>query len=145
RYARSKGKPVVLIHPGRSAEAKAAVQSHTGALAGDYDTMRVHLARAGVALVDTLEQWADLTELLARFPQPPTKGPGVVTFSGGFCAIAHDYCDDIGLDMPALSPHIEAELTPQLPDFLPPRNPLDLGTEVLWRPELTSIGTQGLL
>jgi acyl-CoA synthetase (NDP forming) len=145
RYARSKGKPVVMIHPGRSAEAKAAVQSHTGALAGDYDTMRVHLARAGVALVDTLEQWVDLTELLARFPEPPVKGPGIVTFSGGFCAIVHDYCADIGLDLPPLSKEIEAELAPQLPDFMPPRNPLDLGTEALWRPELTGIGTRGLL
>lgn len=145
RYARSKGKPVVMIHPGRSAEAKAAVQSHTGALAGDYDTMRVHLARAGVALVDTLEQWVDLTELLARFPEPPVEGPGIVTFSGGFCAIVHDYCADIGLDLPPLSKEIEAELAPQLPDFMPPRNPLDLGTEALWRPELTGIGTRGLL
>ncbi len=145
RYARSKGKPVVMIHPGRSAEAKAAVQSHTGALAGDYDTMRVHLARAGVALVDTREQWVDLTELLARYPEPPVAGPGIVTFSGGFCAIVHDYCADIGLDLPPLSPQIEAELTPQLPDFMPPRNPLDLGTEVLWKPDLTGIGTRGLL
>ncbi|MGD9812327.1 MAG: CoA-binding protein [Sphingobium sp.] len=108
RYARSKGKPVVMIHPGRSAEAKQAVQSHTGALAGDYDTMRVHLARAGVALVDTLEQWADVTEMLTRFPEPPVKGPGILTFSGGFCAIAYDYCADIGLDVPGLSPHIKA-------------------------------------
>ena len=145
RYARSKGKPVVMIHPGRSAEAKAAVQSHTGALAGDYDTMRVHLARAGVALVDTLEQWVDLTELLARFPEPPVKGPGIVTFSGGFCAIVHDYCADIGLDLPPLSKEIEAELAPQLPGFMPPRNPLDLGTEALWKPEITGIGTRGLL
>lgn len=145
RYARSKGKPVVMIHPGRSAEAKAAVQSHTGALAGDYDMMRVHLARAGVALVDTLEQWVDVTELLARYPEPPVDGPGIVTFSGGFVAIAHDYCADIGLDLPPLSPDIVADLTPQLPDFMPPRNPLDLGTEVLWKPELTGIGTRGLL
>ncbi len=145
RYARSKGKPVVMIHPGRSAEAKAAVQSHTGALAGDYDVMRVHLARAGIALADTLEQWVDVTEFLARFPKPPVKGPGFVTFSGGFCAIAHDYCADIGLDVPALSPDIQKELAKQLPEYIPPRNPLDLGTEVLWKPQLAEIGTRGLV
>jgi len=145
RYARSKGKPVVMIHPGRSSEAKAAVQSHTGALAGDYDTMRVHLARAGVALVDTLEQWVDVTELLARYPEAPVKGPGIVTFSGGFVAIVHDYCADIGLDLPPLSPEIQTRIAEQLPDFMHPSNPLDLGTEVLWKPELTGIGTRGLL
>jgi len=145
RHARSKGKPVVMIHPGRSAQAKAAVQSHTGALAGDYETMRVHLAHAGVALVETLEQWVDVTELFARYPEPPTQGPGIVTFSGGFVALVHDYCADIGLDLPPLSPAIETALTPHLPDFMHPRNPLDLGTEVLWKPELTGIGTQALL
>lgn len=145
RYARSKGKPIVMIHPGRSAEAKAAVQSHTGALAGDYDMMRVHLAHAGVALVDTLEQWVDVTELFARYPEPPTKGPGIVTFSGGFVAIVHDYCADIGLDLPPLSPATEAALKPELPDFMHPRNPLDLGTEVLWKPGLTGVGTRALL
>jgi len=143
--ARAAGKPVVLIHPGRSAKAKAAVQSHTGALAGDYDQMRVHLARAGVALVDTLEQWGDVTELLARFPEPPTKGPGIVTFSGGFVAMAHDYCDDLGLDVPPLTKETIAELAPQIPDYIPPNNPLDLGTQAIWQPELCGIGTAGLM
>ncbi|MGD9812183.1 MAG: acetate--CoA ligase family protein, partial [Sphingobium sp.] len=79
------------------------------------------------------------------FPEPPVKGPGILTFSGGFCAIAYDYCADIGLDVPGLSPHIKAELTPQLPDYIPPSNPLDLGTEALWKPEITGIGTKGLI
>ncbi len=144
RYARSKGKPVVMIHPGRSAEAKAAVQSHTGALAGDYDVMRVHLARAGIALVDTLEQWMDVTEFLARFPTPPVKGPGFVTFSGGFCAIAHDFCAGLALDVPPLSAEIQQQLAEHLPKYIPPRNPLDLGTEVIWRPQLAEIGARGL-
>lgn len=143
--ARAAGKSLVAIHPGRGEKGKAAIQSHTGALADDDATMRVHLARAGVALVDTLEEWVDVIELLARYPEPPVAGPGIVTFSGGFCAIAHDFFEDLGLEMPALTQGTEAALAPQLPSFIPPRNPLDLGTQVIWQPELVEIGTSALV
>lgn len=143
--ARAAGKSLVAIHPGRGEKGKAAVASHTGALAGDYATMRVHFARAGVVLVDTLEEWVDVIELLARYPEAPTRGPGVLTFSGGFCAIAHDYFEDLGLEMPPLTEASRASLAPQLPDYIPPRNPLDLGTQAIWQPELTGIGTSALL
>ncbi|WP_423603470.1 acetate--CoA ligase family protein [Sphingomonas sp. MS122] len=145
RRARAAGKSLVAIHPGRGERGKAAVQSHTGALAGDYATMRTHLARAGVVLVETLEEWVDVIELLARYPEPPTKGPGIVTFSGGFCAIAHDFFEDLGLEMPPLTEESQAELAPQLPSYIPPRNPLDLGTQAIWQPELTGIGTTALV
>jgi acyl-CoA synthetase (NDP forming) len=145
RRARAAGKALVAIHPGRGETSKAAIQSHTGALAGDYATMCVHLARAGVALVDTLEEWVDVIELLARYPIPPVGGPGVLTFSGGFCAIAHDFFEDAGLALPPLSAETREALAPKLPDFIPPKNPLDLGTQVIWQPELTNIGTAALM
>lgn len=143
--ARAAGKSLVAIHPGRGEKGRSAIQSHTGALAGDYATMQTHLARAGVVLVDTLEEWVDVIELLARYPVPPTRGPGVLTFSGGFCAIAHDFFEDLGLEMPRLTERTEAELAPQLPSYIPPRNPLDLGTQAIWQPELTGIGTSALI
>src|SRR3989304_4358627 len=80
--------------------------------------------RAGVAFVETLDELADASEVLARFPVPPTRGPGILTFSGAFCAIAHDFCESIGLDVPALSPDSEAALRKRLPPFVTPRNPL---------------------
>ncbi|MEO5773718.1 MAG: acetate--CoA ligase family protein [Sphingomicrobium sp.] len=143
--ARAAGKRLVAIHPGRGEKGKAAIQSHTGALAGDYATMQVHLARAGVALVDTLEELVDVAEILARYPNAPTAGPGILTFSGGFCAIAHDFLEDEGLEMPQLTEETTADLTPKLPSYIPPKNPLDLGTQAIWQPELTQIGTEALM
>lgn len=145
RRARAVGKSVVAIHPGRGEKGKAAVQSHTGALAGDYASMQVHLSRAGVTLVDTLEELVDVAEILARYPQPPVAGPGLLTFSGGFCAIAHDFLEEEGLEMPALTEEVRAALEPRLPSYIPPRNPLDLGTQAIWQPELTQIGTEALM
>lgn len=143
--ARAAGKAIVMLHPGRSARAKEAAKSHTGALAGDYAVMRARVERAGVLLVETLDEMLDATEILARYPRPSPGGLGIVTFSGAFCGIAHDFCEDIGISVPALSPTIKAELMPQMPTFIAPRNPLDLGTQPLWQPEIVQIGLEALL
>ena len=143
--ARTVGKAVVMLHPGRGARAKEAAKSHTGALVGDYAVMRAQCERAGVLLVDTLDEMMDATEILARYPKPSRGGLGVLTFSGAFCGIAHDFCEDMGVVIPALSEKTEAELKPQVPAFIPPKNPLDLGTQPLWQPELVQIGLKALL
>jgi acyl-CoA synthetase (NDP forming) len=139
------GKPIVLLHPGRSARAKEAAKSHTGALAGDHAIMRAKLERVGVVIVDTLDEMLDVSELLARYPRAKPGGLGVVTFSGAFCGIVHDFCEDLGVPVPPLSPQIEAHLKPQVPSFIPPKNPLDLGTQPLWQPDIVETGVAALL
>jgi acyl-CoA synthetase (NDP forming) len=145
RRARAAGKPVVMMHPGRSAKAQAAAHSHTGALAGDYAAMRTVVEHAGVCLVDTLEELVDVGELLTRFPKAPTKGVGVVTYSGAFCGIAHDFCEDLGLDIPPLTEKTVAALKPQIPAWATVNNPLDLTTQPAWQPELLGIGAEAVL
>jgi acetate---CoA ligase (ADP-forming) len=145
RRARAAGKPILMMHPGRTERAKKAAGSHTGALAGDYAVMRTLVAHSGIALLDTLDELIDTAEILARFPDPPRKGPGILTFSGAFCAIAHDFCDDLGLDVPPLSPATEAMLTAALPSFAAVTNPLDLTTQPVFQPDLMRIGSKALL
>ncbi len=140
-----RGKPIVMMHPGRGAKARAAARSHTGALTGDYAVMRTLVEHAGVVVVDTLDELMDVSELLARFPKPPKGDLGVLTFSGAFCGIAHDFCEDIGVRLPPLSQETLEFLTPVLPAFLPPKNPLDLGTQTIQQPELMRICVEALL
>lgn len=145
RRAQAAGKPVLMMHPGSSAKGREAVNSHTGALAGNHAVMRTFVAHAGILLVDTMDELIDTCEIVTRYPKTPTKGPGVMTFSGAFCAIAHDFLDNLGIDVPALSAPQEAELRKLLPSFATPRNPLDLTTEPVWRPELVRQGAVALL
>ena len=140
-----RGKPIVMMHPGRGARAKEAARSHTGALTGDHAVMRTLVEQAGVVVVDTLDELMDVSELLARFPKPSKGDLGILTFSGAFCGIAHDFCEDIGVRVPPLSPETKEYLAPILPAFLPPKNPLDLGTETIRRPELLQICIEALL
>ena len=76
RRCRAAGKPVVLMFPGRSAKSKQAAQSHTGALVGDYATMRTQVEDAGAIVVGTMDEMMDLAEILVRYPEAAGEGPG---------------------------------------------------------------------
>lgn len=128
RRARAAGKTIVMMHPGRSAKARAAAQSHTGALAGDYATMLAHVERAGVLIVKTIDELMDAGEVLVRFPEVPVKGPALLTASGAIVGIVNDFADEIGLDLPELEPATLKLLNESLPDFGTYGNPLDITT-----------------
>jgi len=80
--ARSAGRFIVLLHPGKSSAARASAETHTGAMAGDYQVMRTKVTHAGVVVVDTLEELLDVSEMLLRFPSLPSGGAAVFTESG---------------------------------------------------------------
>lgn len=134
--ARSAGKPIVLMHPGRSVRARASALSHTGALAGDHAIMSAFLRHEAVVQVDTLEELLDTAELLASYPVPPVAGTAMVTNSGAFKGYALDLCEAIGLDVPVLSTDTTASLRQVLPPFAPHENPLDLTGQVIKEPAI---------
>jgi acyl-CoA synthetase (NDP forming) len=126
RRARAAGKPVVLMFPGRGARSRKAAQSHTGALIGDYAVMRTQVEDAGALVVSTMDEFMDMVEILARYPDPPTKGPGILTASGAFVALTNDFAEDLGLDLPALAPETLERIREVLPSYGNYGNPLDV-------------------
>ena len=125
RSARAAGKPVVLMLAGRSAKARKAAQSHTGALIGDFETMRTQVEDAGAIVVSTMDEVTDLVEILQRFPTPPTKGPGILTASGAYVGLTNDFAEEIGLDIPELEPATLKKISETLPSYGNYGNPLD--------------------
>lgn len=123
--ARSAGKHIILLHPGRSSRARAAAQSHTGALMGDHGAMITIVRDAGVLVVDSLDEMMDVSELLSRYPEPSVKGPAVLTASGALVALVNDFADELGMEFPALDETTAETLKKDLPAFGTPGNPLD--------------------
>ena len=72
--AAARGKPVVALKLGRSAEARELAISHTGALAGEDDVADAFLADCGIARVDTLEGLIEALPLVARVPVRAVRG-----------------------------------------------------------------------
>jgi acetate---CoA ligase (ADP-forming) len=129
--ARALGKPIVLLHAGRSAAAQESAKSHTGAMVGDYAVMQTVLGHSAVLQVETLEELIDVSELMMRFPVPPTKGCAMVTDSGAVKGMTLDLCDALGLDLPPLTPALEQQLQAELPEFVGASNPLDLTAQAI--------------
>ncbi|MBL0419690.1 acetate--CoA ligase family protein [Ramlibacter sp. AW1] len=136
RRARELGKPVVLLMPGRSARAREAAQSHTGALAGDHATACALLRREAVVVVDSLDELLDTSAVLLRHPAPPAGGTAFMTGSGAMKNIALDFAEDLGLPLPALTAPIVERLEAMLPSYARAENPLDYTTLGVRQPGL---------
>ncbi|MCR6645430.1 MAG: CoA-binding protein [Terricaulis sp.] len=109
RAAREAGVSIIMVHPGSSARGRAAAQSHTGAMTGDYALMKAAVQSEGVLLVSSMDELFDATALLHRFPKPIVGGVGVITNSGAVRGLSLDFCDTIGATITALSRSGQAE------------------------------------
>jgi acetate---CoA ligase (ADP-forming) len=123
---RAAGKPVILMFPGRSVKSRQAAHSHTGALVGDYATIRTQVEDAGAIVVTTMDEMMDLAEILLRYPKPPVKGPGILTASGAFVGLANDMAEDLGLEFPRVEPRTLKIFEETLPPYGNYGNPLDV-------------------
>ncbi len=126
--ARSKGVPIVLLHPGRSKRGMEAAASHTGAMASDYAVMRCAVENEAVVAVDTMDELFDALALLHRYPAPPAGELGIVTNSGAIRGMCFDFAEDIALPIAQLSAETLDKLSGYLPDGMEIDNPLDVGT-----------------
>ncbi len=136
KQARARGIVLVLLHPGRSMAARQSAQTHTGALAGDYAVMRTLAERQGVIVVDTLEELIDLADCALRCKRRPHGGVGILGESGAYKALALDYCESIGVDLPQPSGEAAAALNAIAPGLIVSSNPLDLTAQGLVDPSL---------
>ena len=143
--ARRRGKPIVLMHPGRSVRSREAAKSHTGALAGDHAVMQTFVASEGVVLVDSLDELFDVSRLLTRYPQPAAGGAAIMSNSGAIRGFALDFCEQIELPLPELAPGTSDALKQVLPDFATIDNPLDITAQGMQKPSLFGDSAQALL
>lgn len=134
--ARQAGKTIVLLHPGRSDAARMSAATHTGALAGDYEVMKVHVERAEVILVETLEELGDVCEIALRCLRLPHGATAVLAESGAFKAMTLDLCDQLGVFLPPFNDLDSPTLRAELPSFVPVSNPLDITAQGLVDPTL---------
>ena len=134
--AREAGKPIVMLHPGRSAAARQSAVTHTGAMTGDWDVMRTLVEHACVGLVTTMDELIDVAEMMTRWPRLPSKGPLVFGESGCFKALVLDLADEVGLDLPPPAGKSHDVLDALAPGLILPTNPVDLTAQPLVDPDL---------
>jgi acetyltransferase len=124
-------KPVIAAVGGRTGAGQRAALSHTAALATDDAVRDAALRQAGVVRVRTGLQVLDAARALSGQPVPRGPRVAVVTNSGGTGVELADLLADEALDVPELSPSLQAELRALLPGYASARNPVDMTP--VWR------------
>ena len=122
------GKPIIAIKTGKSQKSREAAQSHTGAIAGDYDVFKAMCERYGIVRCESLDDMVE-TMLAFQWGRLP-KGPrvGWVTTSGGTVDLLYDYIEEIGgIVSPEFSDETKAKIRHLVPAELALKNPLDAG------------------
>jgi acyl-CoA synthetase (NDP forming) len=119
-------KPVIAVVGGRTGAGQRAAVSHTAALAADDAVRDAALRQAGVVRVRTGLQVLDAARALSGQPMPRGRRIAVVTNSGGTGVELADLLADEGLQVPELSPALQAELRALLPGYASAVNPVDM-------------------
>jgi acetyltransferase len=122
----TRDKPVVAIKVGRSEGGRAAVASHTGALAGRDAAFDAAFRKAGVIRARHSEEMFDWAQALAWCPLPPGPRIAMLTNAGGPGAIATDAVEMNGLELAQLSTETTEHLRSFLPSAASLRNPVDM-------------------
>ncbi len=122
----SRHKPIVAVKSGRSDAGRIAASSHTGSLSGVDIAADALFWQTGVIRVDTLEELFDTAMLLAHQPVPKGRRVGILTNAGGPGILAADACASQGLELPAFSTALQANLQSFLPPEAAVRNPVDM-------------------
>jgi acetate---CoA ligase (ADP-forming) len=119
-------KPILALKVGRFKSGRAAVASHTGALAGRESAYNAAFRRAGVIRADTSEELFDWARALAWCPLPQGRRVAVLTNAGGPGVTAADALEAEGLVLATLQPQTEAAMRAVLPPAASVQNPVDM-------------------
>ncbi len=119
-------KPVIAIKVGVSEAGRAAVASHTGALAGEDKAYDAAFRKAGVIRARHSEEMFNWAQALAWCPLPQGDRVAILTNAGGPGAIASDAIVANNLTLAALGEETVRKLETLLPPTVSIRNPIDL-------------------
>lgn len=118
--------PVFILKPGKSDSAKKAMQSHTGAIAGEDKVFDSALKQVGAIRCDGIEDLFDLSKGFAWEDAP--KGPeiAIISNAGGPAVISADFINKYGLSLAKLSLGTIEILESSLPRTASTINPIDI-------------------
>jgi acyl-CoA synthetase (NDP forming) len=119
-------KPVVLLKGGRSPSGQRAGLSHTAAAATNDVMVDALCQQAGITRVETLEELVEVAMVFDAQPLPAGGRVAIIGNAGGAGVLAADAAQRAGLEVPELSPAVQASLRASLP-MAAVANPVDLG------------------
>ncbi len=144
RRALEIGKPIVLLKGGKTEEGARAARSHTAAITTSSDVFDAFAAQFGIQVLDSMDEFIEIADFLARSRPIQGNGVGILSFSGGLGSLAADLATDADLKLPILAGETQEKLAGVLPDYAPKDNPVDLVSLMVSQPESQPLKTAGV-
>ncbi len=119
-------KPIIVIKPGRTAQAAKAAASHTGSLTGSDEVLDAAFRRVGVLRVDSVEDLFAIADVLAKQPRPKGRRLSILTNAGGPGVLATDALIGGGGQLTELTPEATEAFNAILPAPWSHNNPVDI-------------------
>ena len=119
-------KPIILLKAGRQAGGSAAVQLHSGMLAGSDIVFDAAVRRSGVVRVQNISQLFYASRALGSKFRPLGKRLAIITNGGGPGAMAADRAGDLDIPLAQLSPETMKVLNAKMPPTWSQSNPIDI-------------------
>ena len=136
-------KPIVLLKGGKTEQGARAARSHTAAITTSSDVFDAFAAQYGIQMLDSMDEFIEIADFLARSKPIEGNGVGILSFSGGLGSLAADLSTEAGLTLPVLAEEAQEKLAGVLPDYAPKDNPVDLVSLMVSRPESQPLKTAG--
>ncbi|UCD45578.1 MAG: acetate--CoA ligase family protein [Candidatus Bathyarchaeota archaeon] len=121
-----KRKPVIILKGGTSSAGARAAGSHTGALVGSFIAYRTAFEKAGVIMVESVEELFNHAIAFTEQPLPRGEGMVIVTNAGGPGILATDFSEKLGIRLTSLKAEVRNRLMEKLPAAASVGNPIDV-------------------
>ncbi len=124
--AHDAGKPVIVLKVGKSARAAAAVETHTGGLAGESRVLSAVLKAHRAIEVHDLEEMVEVMAVAQSGRRPAGNRLAVITGSGGHAGLALDLAEGAELNLPPLPPAARQAVEAKVGSITGDGNPVDV-------------------
>jgi len=125
--AKKSTKPIILLKPGESNEAKEAIASHTGSLAGSKEIIESACSKAGVIKVNSIKELFNTLNFFSFVKNfESIENIAILTNAGGPGIIATDSIVRNTFKLAKLSKSTVEELKANLPTTANTHNPVDV-------------------
>lgn len=118
--------PLFILKPGKSKAAQKAMQSHTGAIAGEDYVLETAFKQAGIIRCHDIQDMFDMSLAFSWLQVPKGPNMAVVSNAGGPAVISADLISEFGLNLAPLSPETTKLLSEHLPRSASLANPIDV-------------------
>lgn len=122
----TKTSPIFALKPGKSEAAQHAMQSHTGALAGEDAVLDAALKQVGVIRCDGLQDLFDMVLAFSWSVAPNGPNLAIISNAGGPAVVSADAVSQYGLNLAPISAGNKKYLSEHLPRSASILNPIDV-------------------